>query len=91
MGFDPEQLAMGFGETLQQLLNPLLRDHAAAAAKVMVSHVIVDSDWARSCTGEISGVLDGLDIQHLELPLVTDNSAPYYDDARLLDALLSLL
>ena len=91
LGFDPEQLAMGFGETLQQLLNPLRRDHAAAAAKVMVSHVIVDSDWARSCTGEISGVLDGLDIQHLELPLVTDNSAPYYDDARLLDALLSLL
>ena len=91
LGFDPEQLAMGFGETLQQLLTPLRRDHAAAAAKAMVSHVIVDSDWARSCTGEISGVLGGLDIQHLELPLVTDNSAPYYDDARLLDALLSLL
>ena len=91
LGFDPEQLAMGFGETLQQLLTPLRRDHAPAAAKAMVSHVIVDSDWARSCTGEISGVLGGLDIQHLELPLVTDNSAPYYDDARLLDALLSLL
>ena len=91
LGFDPEQLAMGFGETLQQLLTPLRRDHPAAAAKAMVSHVIVDSDWARSCTGEISGVLGGLDIQHLELPLVTDNSAPYYDDARLLDALLSLL
>ena len=91
LGFDPEQLTMGFGETLQQLLTPLRRDHPAAAAKAMVSHVIVDSDWARSCTGEISGVLGGLDIQHLELPLVTDNSAPYYDDARLLDALLSLL
>lgn len=91
LGFDPEQLAMGFGESLQQLLIPLRRDHAAAAAKAMVSHVIVDSAWARSCTGEISGVLGGLDIQHLELPLVTDNSAPYYDDARLLDALLSLL
>ena len=91
LGFDPEQLAMGFGETLQHLLTPLRRDHLAAAAKAMVSHVIVDSDWARSCTGEISGVLGGLDIQHLELPLVTDNSAPYYDDARLLDALLSLL
>ena len=91
LGFDPEQLAMGFGESLQQLLTPLRRDHAAAAAKAMVSHVIVDSDWARSCTREISGVLDGLDIQHLELPLVTDKSAPYYDDARLLDALLSLL
>ena len=91
LGFDPEQLAMGFGETLQQLLTPLRRDHPAAAAKAMVSHVIVDSDWARSCPRGISGVLDGLDIQHLELPLVTDNSAPYYDDARLLDALLSLL
>ena len=51
LGFDPEQLAMGFGETLQQLLTPLRRDHPAAAAKAMVSHVIVDSDWARSCTG----------------------------------------
>jgi len=91
LGFDPEQLAMGFGESLQQLLTPLRRDHAAAAAKAMVSHVIVDSDWGRSCAGEISGVLNGLDIQHLELPLVTDKSAPYYDDARLLDALWSLL
>lgn len=91
LGFDPEQLAMGFGESLQQLLTPLRRDHAAAAAKAMVSHVIVDSDWASTCPGEISGVLNRLDIQHLELPLVTNNSAPYYDDARLLDALLSLL
>jgi hypothetical protein len=52
--------------------------------------VVIDSDRSRYLYELDLELLDSLGVELLELPLVTSQSAPYYDDERLAQVLVSL-
>ncbi len=91
LGVDPEQLGMDFDRMITQLLAQLQQDDESAHPGDLLNYVLVDSgrgDYPFAISPE---VFDRLGIERIELPLVSKKSAPYYDDARVLEALLSLV
>ena len=91
LGVDPEQLGMDFDRMITHLLAQLQQDDECAHPGDLLNYVLVDSgrgDYPFAISPE---VFDRLGIERIELPLVSKKSAPYYDDARVLEALLSLV
>jgi CofD-related protein of GAK system len=89
-GVDPEQLGLTPAGAVERLLSYLRRDAGPEPADRLVDMVIVDSR-----RGEYAGGLDvrwieKLGVRVLDVPLVTEGSAPYIDAHRLVDVLISL-
>lgn len=92
MGSDPEQLGMSFEASIRKLLGVLDAGpegtHAPAA---VLNYILVDTRSGRYPYQLSSGLLREMGIEVVDVPLVTKKSAPYYDDQRLLQTLLSLV
>ncbi|MCH1493451.1 MAG: GAK system CofD-like protein [Luminiphilus sp.] len=91
LGVDPEQLGMDFDRMITQLLAQLQQDDESAHPGDLLNYVLVDSGRGNYPFAISPEVFDRLGIERIELPLVSKKSAPYYDDARVLEALLSLV
>ncbi|MBT5209966.1 MAG: GAK system CofD-like protein [Halieaceae bacterium] len=90
LGVDPEQLGMDFSATVQALIRQLRQCSGDKPVSDLLNYVVIDSDRSRYPYELDLELLDSLGIELLELPLVTSQSAPYYDDERLAQVLLSL-
>ena len=90
LGVDPEQLGMDFSATIQALIKQLRQCSGDKPVSDLLNYVVIDSDRSRYPYELDLELLDSLGIELLELPLVTSQSAPYYDDERLAQVLLSL-
>ena len=91
LGRDPEQIGMNFVRMIKTLLAHLQRegDEILPRASVL-NYVLVDTAGGSYPFKIDKSLLKTLGLKVLDLPLVTEASAPYYDDRRLADALLSL-
>ena len=90
LGVDPEQLGMNFSATVQALIRQLRHCSGDKPVSDLLNYVVIDSDRSRYPYELDLELLDSLGIELLELPLVTSQSAPYYDDERLAQVLVSL-
>ena len=90
LGVDPEQLGMDFSATIQALIKQLRQSSGDKPVSNLLNYVVIDADRSRYPYEINLDLLNSLDIQLLELSLVTTQSAPYYDDERLAQVLLSL-
>jgi CofD-related protein of GAK system len=90
IGVDPEQLGMDFTATIETLITQLRRGRASAAVSDLLNYVLIDVDRSHYTYEIDSELLKALGIELLELPLITKLSAPFYDDDRLAQVLLSL-
>ncbi len=90
LGVDPEQLGMSFQQSLSVLLHYLIRGASNVKPANVLTHVITDTQHGLSASSVNRTALRELGIELVDLPLVTPHSSPYYDNARLLQALLSL-
>jgi len=91
LGVDPEQLHLSFDAVLKTLLAQLMSGGETKSPSAVLTHVLVDSrngDYAFPICSEL---FETAGIELVDIPLVTDRSAPYYDDRLLLNALLSLV
>ena len=91
LGTDPEQLGMNFETSITTLLAQLLGGARGVGATRVLDYVLVDTRRGRYPFPIATGFLKELGIELIDLPLVTKKSAPYYDDTRVLQALLSLV
>jgi len=91
LGSDPEQLGMSFENTITTLLEQLRSGTRGVDTADILNYVLVDTRRGRYPFPVSVGLLKELGIELLDLPLVTKKSAPYYDDTRVLQALLSLV
>ena len=90
LGVDPEQLGMNFSATVQALIRQLRHCSGDKPVSDLLNYVVIDSDRSRYPYELDLELLDSLGVELLELPLVTSKSAPYYDDERLAQVLVSL-
>ncbi len=90
LGSDPEQLGMDFSATIQALLKQLRPSNESRPVSNFLNYVVIDTDRSRYPYEINPDLLTSLGVELLELPLVTPQSAPYYDDDRLAQVLLSL-
>ena len=91
LGVDPEQLGMSFQQSLSVLLRYLMQDAPKMKPADVLTHVITDTQHGLSASSVNRTALRELGIELIDLPLVTPQSSPYYDNAKLLQALLSIL
>ena len=91
LGTDPEQLGLNFEKSITILLKQLAGGARGVSAAKVLDYVLVDTRRGRYPFPIATGVLKELGIELIDLPLVTKKSAPYYDDTRVLQALLSLV
>lgn len=91
LGVDPEQLGMNFQQSLSELLRYLMQGATNVKPTDVLTHVITDTQHGLSASSVNHTALGELGIELIDLPLVTPQSSPYYDNAKLLPALLSLL
>ena len=90
LGHDPEQLEMNFEQLIRRLLEPLQTDQPEVEdCRRFINFVLVDSDISRYAWDIDQRTLDQFGIQLVKTPLVSRQSAPYYDEALLVSALLS--
>jgi hypothetical protein len=91
LGVDPEQLGMNFQQSLSELLRYLMQGATNVKPTDVLTHVITDTQHGFSASSVNHTALGELGIELIDLPLVNPQSSPYYDNAKLLPALLSLL
>lgn len=89
LGSDPEQLGMGFDDSLRILLKQLCDDTRSISD--VLNCVVIDSERGHYTSDVSRDGLRAMGVKLIDLALVSDDSAPYYDDQRLLHALLSLI
>ena len=82
---------MNFETSVTTLLAQLLGGARGVGATQVLDYVLVDTRRGRYPFPIATGFLKQLGIELIDLPLVTKRSAPYYDDTRVLQALLSLV
>lgn len=91
LGCDPEQIGMHFDRVLNTLLAHLQYESGEILPRSSVlNYVLVDTARGRYPYKIDVARLEALGLEVLDMPLVTASSAPYYDDRRLAEALLSL-
>lgn len=90
LGADPEQVGMRLDDMVRTLLQPLQRDCPEARSAELLSFVLLDSRNGRYPSGAPEGLLQELGITLIDTRLVSQHSAPYYDNDLLVEALLSL-
>lgn len=90
LGVDPEQLGMSFQQSVSVLLSHLIQGAAHVEPVDVLTHVITDVEHGLYPSPVNRAELRELGIELIDLRLVTPHSSPYYDNAKLLQALLSL-
>ena len=91
LGPDPEQIGMTVDGSVLTLLDYLRADAGQnCATDRLLNFVLVDSNQKEQLTRLRTNTIIGLGIQVIETPLVSEQSAPYYDPQLLVNALLSL-
>jgi hypothetical protein len=82
---------MDFEHTVQALLGQLRSDVADDCGnEKLLNFVLVDSSKGNYPEGLSAGLLRHLGIELIDVKLVSQQSAPYYDNDLLVSALLSL-
>ena len=91
LGSDPEQIGMDFSRLIQTLCQ-YLQDEGEQRHPLssVLNYLLVDTAHGRYPFDIDYPLLASLGVRVLDLPLVTEASAPYYDDHLLSCALLSL-
>lgn len=91
LGNDPEQLGMGFEESVRGLLDHLHKDMPPSCpSNRLMNYVLVDTKNAEYGNDFSTGFLKKLGVEFIDTRLVSKQSAPYYDNELLVSALLSL-
>jgi CofD-related protein of GAK system len=91
LGTDNEQLGMGLDDGVERLLHYLERDMPGKSAKgKLLNFVLLDSENGVYPSELSDSLMQTLDIQVIDTPLISRQSAPYYDSKLLVSALLSL-
>lgn len=90
LGQDPELLGLDLNAQITRLLEQLRQDAPGASPSSLLNLILLDGKQ-----GQYPGELDrelprSLGIQVIDLPLVSQQSEPYYDNQLLVPALLSL-
>jgi CofD-related protein of GAK system len=91
LGKDPEQLGMSLDDSVHQLLRYLEKELPDNAKHSLLDFILLDTSNGRYASGLSAGILQDLGIQVIDTPLITEQSAPYYDSDMLVSALLSLI
>jgi CofD-related protein of GAK system len=91
LGSDPEQYGMSLDASLDVLLSYLQQDAGASTnADRLLNYILLDSHNGKYPSALSAEKLRKHGIVLIDTPLVSERSAPYYDDAQLVHALLSL-
>lgn len=90
LGVCSEQQGMGFKESIDTLLFYLRLDKPNASTEQLVNYVIVDTQSGLYPWSIDNEYLKELGITLIDLSLLTEDSAPFYDDDKLIHVLLGL-
>ena len=91
LGGDPEQVGISLIDAVHRLLNMLAEDcDASVPVARLLDYVLLDSRNGRYNGGIDLDALQSLGVQVLDVPLVSEHSAPLADAQLLSEALLSL-
>lgn len=91
LGSDPEQLGMTLEQAVTHLLDRLRADVGGEVRDDrLLDFVLMDSRNGRYPSALSHGRMAELGLRIIDVPLVTEQSAPYYDPERLVAAILSL-
>jgi CofD-related protein of GAK system len=91
MGDDPEQLGMSLAQSITILLTYLRRDSGEdTPANKLLNFLLVDSQNIHYPGGIPYDLLTSLDIEIIDIKLIDKKGSKYYDNTRMVNALLSL-
>lgn len=91
MGSDPEQIGMTLAQSITTLLSYLRQDLGEyAPANKLLNFLLVDSKNIHYPGGIPYDLLASLNIEIIDIKLMDKHDANYYDNKRMVDALLSL-
>ncbi|ARU58888.1 hypothetical protein OLMES_4900 [Oleiphilus messinensis] len=91
LGVDPEQFGMNLTDSIETLLQYLRQGVGDKVEDThLLNYVLVDNELSRYDAGLSRSWFRKRGIELIQTELVTEASAPYYDNARLAQALLSL-
>jgi CofD-related protein of GAK system len=91
LGRDPEQLGMDLNDAVRKLMYYLGKDVPSNDASArLLNFVLLDSENGQYPSKLSKKLMQELDIQVIDTPLISTYSAPYYDSKLLVSALLSL-
>lgn len=91
LGQDPEQIGMTTDRLVLNLLAQLRRDLTDECdTNRLLNFVLIDSKNGVYPSRLSQGTMNELGVHVVDVPLITTQSAPYYDATLLVDALLSL-
>ena len=92
LGRDPEQVGMSLDQSVQILLKYLRADTAPGCRnQALLNFILIDSQRGEYRSRLSAGLMRELDIEVIDIPLVSSESAPFYDPRLLVAALLSLI
>jgi CofD-related protein of GAK system len=89
LGNDPEQLDMTLEGAIEYLIDTVRKDSPDSDVKDIISIILLDSQHIEYPGGIPYQRLSELNIQIIDTPLI-DMTSPYYDDDKLVAAILSL-
>lgn len=91
LGQDPEQIGMTLDQSVETLLRYLSADAGKSSTNDnLLNFVLLDSRNGVYASSLSAGKMRQLGIQIIDVPLVSKQSAPFYDPELLVSALLSL-
>lgn len=91
MGDDPEQLGMSLEQSITTLISYLRKDVGEdTSANTLLNFILVDSKNIKYPGGIPYELLASLEITIIDIQLMDNNNPKYYDNNRMVNALLSL-
>ncbi len=91
LGSDPEQIGMSLEQMVRGLINQMQADiNEGYPHNKLLNFVLMDSKNGRYPSGFSADFLEEMGIELIDVTLISDQSAPYYDNDLLVSALLSL-
>ena len=91
LGQDPEQLGMNFEALVLTLIKALRRDDIAVKVESLINYIVVDSSRGCYPSPVPAAALAKLGIELVDVALISDDSAPYYDPQKLSQVLQLLV
>jgi CofD-related protein of GAK system len=92
LGYDPEALGLAPHDQVRVLLEQLRRDAGEATPTELLLHfVLVDSERGEYAGGLDIDAIEALGVEVIDVPLVSDETAPLIESRRLVELLLSLV
>jgi CofD-related protein of GAK system len=91
LGRDPEQLGMDLNDAVRKLISYLSKDMSGNKTNGrLLNFVLLDSKNGQYPSKLSKKLMQALNIQVVDTPLISTHSAPYYDSKLFVSALLSL-